>query len=172
MGLFYRAANYIKNDVKKIVGTDQVIKNAKWIGKMGRRVELPTAASVAAITHIAILPANYEAFENAMRSKSVSECDLKRIHGNYVLKAYIGFIGFLASVVVIVINGGLSYLPGIGAICISIAVWFGGSYAAYCINHRHLDGFLRFAGAYTEYLPNPFFVTALPPKPAGGFPQN
>lgn len=154
MSIFKRVLQSVKTGTGKVVGYNAVRDNATLIGKLLKVLTMPSPSSVKCLM---LLPANYEAFNNAMKTHGVNERILKKIHRNYVSIAYIGIIGLAISLTVMIQNGGFSYLVGVGASFICTAVWLRGAYSAFCINYRHCDGFLKFITSPTEYFPNPFF---------------
>ncbi len=119
---------------KKVVGTEEVVKNAKDISSMGKRLLTPS---------FMIKNARQETFEEAKRRLGVDDIHIKAVRKNYVTSFYIciafavlclATLGYSALVAHSVIQALASL--SIGAACMANAFRF--SFRSFQIKHRSL----------------------------------
>ncbi|MFZ3017240.1 MAG: hypothetical protein WA056_02135 [Gallionella sp.] len=148
----------IKKGISTVMGFDEIRKNAKWIAGLSQLLNVKQYP-FHEIKMLAFLKPNHDKFEESFERNGLSQSEFKKIHRNYVWCSYIGVIGFAVSCIIMITNGGWSYLPGVGACFITASVWLRNAYLSYCLNHRCCDGFMQFVATPSEYLPNPVLTT-------------
>lgn len=110
------------------------------------------------------LTGNHQAFLKAQEKHGAYEKQLKSLHKNYVIIAYLGVLYVFVSAIL----GTVVFHDDIFSqmLCVTfglfstVALWFRGALHAYQIKHRILDGIGEFLKTPMEYLPDPFIDVA------------
>jgi len=145
---------YLKREAEQILNTKQIGEVTRDIKHNAKKALLPEYSLSAEDFK---RPANYAEFQKAKQKHGAGFEEQKDNYTNFVVMAYVGFIGAMISLMVIAMSSFIATFGAIGIFLFMTSLWFRGSYWAFLLNHQHLDGFMEWAVRPSEWLPSPSF---------------